>query len=286
MTPPCADALIAAGVARVVIAAGDPDPRVSGRGVALLRAAGVAVTEGVEADAARRHHAGHLARVALGRPHVTLKMAVSSDGKAGLSDARVPITGAAANARMHMVRAMSDAIAVGVETARVDDPLLTVRLPGLASRSPIRVVFDPELRLPTDARLVQGAREVATHVLAAFGASPERAAALADRGVVLHSVPPPWLGRRGINLVVALRELAKLGITRLLLEGGPRLAGAFLAADLVDEAIVLQAPHAIGADGVPALGPGPLDALGAGGFELVEETALGVDRMLAYARRR
>src|SRR5271165_1670449 len=155
-TPPCADAIVQAGVARVVSALEDPNPEVAGRGHAKLRAAGIAVDVGVGAEEARRAHAGHIRRVVDGRPHVTLKLAVSADGKAGLAGRRpTTITGEAAHARVHLMRATHDAILVGIGTVMADDPLLTCRLPGMKVGSPIRVVLDAGLRTPAASRLAR-----------------------------------------------------------------------------------------------------------------------------------
>ncbi len=149
-TSPCANALVEAGVARVVVGAPDPDPRVDGRGVAILRAAGVDVRCLDESPSATRAFEGFLWRLRYGRPYVTLKMAVSADGAVGrLGAERLGISGRIANRQVHLMRAASDAIAVGVGTAIADDPLLTCRLPGLAGRSPARIVVDPQLRLPS-----------------------------------------------------------------------------------------------------------------------------------------
>lgn len=285
-TPPCADALVAAGVARVVCALGDPDPRVKGRGFARLREAGITVVENVLADQAAIDHAGHIVRIRFGRPLVTLKLALSADGKVGRRGERVAITGAAANAMTHRLRAMSDAILVGVTTALVDDPRLTVRLPGLARRSPMRVVFDTELRLPLSAALVSTAREVPTHVFATLGADHARAAALEAAGCIVHFVPPPWLAGHGVNLDIALRDLVKLGVTRLMLEGGVTLARAFLDRDLIDEAVLIESPNAIGPSGIAALKPGPLNGLLGPHFSAVASEPLGRDIMTTLRRRR
>src|ERR1700691_1530903 len=153
-TPPCADAIIAAGIARVVSALEDPNPEVAGAGHARLRAAGIAVEVGLGAAEARRAHAGHIRRMRDGRPHVLLKLAVSADGKAGAAGRRpLAITGEPARERVHLMRAQSDAIMIGIGTALADDPLLTCRLPRMEKDSPVRVVLDGELRLPVGSRL-------------------------------------------------------------------------------------------------------------------------------------
>src|SRR5215470_9351741 len=166
-TPPCTDAIIAAGIARVVSAIEDPNTAVAGRGHTLLRASGITVDVGVGALEARRAHAGHIRNVCDHRPHIFLKLAVSADGKAGLVGREpAPITGAATRAVMHLVRAMNDAILIGIGTALADDPQLTCRLPGMAARSPIRVVLDTGLRLPPTSTLVRSASETPVWVIA------------------------------------------------------------------------------------------------------------------------
>ncbi|HXW24336.1 MAG TPA: bifunctional diaminohydroxyphosphoribosylaminopyrimidine deaminase/5-amino-6-(5-phosphoribosylamino)uracil reductase RibD [Xanthobacteraceae bacterium] len=258
-TPPCADAIIAAGIARVVSALDDPNPDIAGEGYRRLRARGIAVVTGVGAAEARRVHAGHVRRMRDGRPHVMLKLAVSSDGKAGLAGRRpAAITGEPARERVHRLRAMYDAVLIGIGTALADDPLLTCRLPGMATRSPARVVLDSGLRLPPDSKVVRSAREIPLWVLAAPDAAPARADALQQRGAEVMRVDGAG-GRR--DLAATLKCLATRGITRLMVEGGPTVAAAFLAADLLDEAVLLRAPVTIGADGIAALEGLPLTAL-------------------------
>ena len=189
-SPPCADAVIAAGIARVVSALEDPNPKVAGEGHARLRAAGIAVEVGVGAEAARHDHAGHIRRVTDGRPHVTLKLAISADGKVG-GPGRTPvvITGEAARDRVHLLRAQSDAIMVGIGTALADDPLLTCRLPGMEQNSPVRIVLDSKLRLPAGSRLVRTAREVPVWVIAGHQASRATEEALQAAGVEVLRAP-------------------------------------------------------------------------------------------------
>jgi diaminohydroxyphosphoribosylaminopyrimidine deaminase/5-amino-6-(5-phosphoribosylamino)uracil reductase len=257
-TPPCADAIIAAGIARVVSALEDPNPEVAGQGHARLRAAGIALDIGLGADDARRAHAGHIRRVRDGRPHVILKLAVSADGKAGRAR-RLPaaITGEAARERVHMLRATSDAILTGIGTALADDPLLTCRLPGMAGRSPVRVVLDSSLRLPLTSRLVASARSTPLWVIARTSAPAHRDAALREAGADVLRVG----GAGRLELGEALRTLSARGITRLMVEGGPIVAASFVRADLVDEAVLLRGPRTIGADGIDALEGIPLAQL-------------------------
>ncbi len=258
-TPPCADAIIAAGIARVVSAIEDPNPEVAGQGYARLRAAGIAVEDGLKAREAAHDHDGHIRRVRDHRPHVTLKLAVSADGKVGLAGRKpAAITSERANARVHLMRAAHDAILIGIGTALSDDPLLTCRLPGLEKRSPVRVVLDRDLRLPLSSRLAATARDIPVWVIAALDAPSEKEAGLKQAGIeILRSKA----GASGIDPAAALRLLADKGITRLLVEGGPKVAASFLRADLVDEAVLLRGPQAIGPSGIDALDGMPLDAL-------------------------
>lgn len=283
-TPPCADAIIAAGIARVVSALGDPNPKVAGDGYARLRAAGIAVTDGLCADEARRDHAGHIRRILDGRPHVMLKLAVSADGKAALPGRKpVQITGEEARARVHLMRAMNDAILVGIGTVLADDPALTCRLPGMLKASPVRVVLDPALRLPPTSQLVASAIERPVWVIAAADAPSEREELLSERGV---GVIRTARGDGGLDLPEVLHALSERGITRLIVEGGPSVAASFLRADLVDEAVLLHGPATIGPDGVDALDGLPLDTLTASsGLRLAGTEMIGDDRLERYERR-
>jgi diaminohydroxyphosphoribosylaminopyrimidine deaminase/5-amino-6-(5-phosphoribosylamino)uracil reductase len=261
-TPPCTDAIIAAGIARVVSAIEDPSAHVAGRGHALLRAAGIAVDIGCGADEARRAHAGHIRRVCDHRAHVTLKLAVSADGKAGLAGRKpAPITGEAARARVHLMRAQHDAILIGIGTALADDPQLTCRLPGMAERSPVRIVLDSGLRLPRAGALVRSAGTTPVWVIAGEGADAEPERALRDHGVEVFRLAAVDRAGGRLDLAAAMRLLADRGITRLMVEGGPIVAAAFVAADLVDEAALLRGANAIGPDGIEALDAMPLAAL-------------------------
>lgn len=282
-TPPCADAIVAAGITRVVSALEDPNPEVAGQGVARLRDAGVEVDTGLCEDEARRAHAGHIRRVRDGRPHVTVKFAVSSDGKAGLAGRRpVQISGEAARSRVHMMRAMNDAVLIGIGTALADNPLLTCRVPGLQKRSPVRVVLDSELRLPLEHALVETARETPLWMIAAPDASADREKMLQDAGVeVLRS----RRGAGGLDLARALQMLGGRGITRLLVEPGPMIAAAFLKADLIDEAVVIRAPAALGPEAIDAIEGLPLKTLTDSlKFRIAAQDKLGADQLTAYER--
>jgi len=258
-SPPCADAITAAGVARVVSALEDPNPKVVGAGHARLRAAGIEVDIGIGAEEARRDHAGHIRRMREGRPQVTLKLAVSADGKAGAPGRRpLPITGEAVRDRVHLLRAQSDAIMVGIGTVLADDPLLTCRLPGMEKDSPVRIVLDAALRLPLSSRLVHTAGEVPVWVVCGAEAPPAAEESLQAAGVVVLRAPE----RQGaVDLAAMLKLVAERGITRLMVEGGPTLAAALLTADRVDEAVLFQSAKVVGADGIDALEGLPLTAL-------------------------
>ena len=260
-SPPCADAIIAAGIARVVSAIEDPNPEVAGQGHARLRAAGITVDIGLGAAEAAHDHAGHFRRVRDKRPHVILKLAVSSDDRiAAAGHKPVVITGEAARARVHLLRAQCDAVLVGIGTVMADDPLLTCRLPGMEARSPVRVVLDPRLRVPGTSRLVQTARETPLWVMASELAEAPAAMKLGAAGAQVVRLAPaktsPWL-----DLPAVLHALAEKGITRLLVEGGARVASSFVAAGLVDEVWLLRGPDPIGADGIAALDALPLSAI-------------------------
>lgn len=284
-TPPCADAVIGAGIRRVVAAIEDPDGRVRGRGVARMRAAGIWVTVGVGAEQALIDHAGHISRVTRARPHVLLKMAVSADGKAGLpGPAPAAITGPQAREKVHLMRAFSDAIMVGIGTALADDPQLTVRLPGLEDRSPVRIVLDGDLRLPTGSHLAQSAGQVPVWVVGAEDAPLEREKALVDRGIEVLRAPRGADGR--LDLDAVLKLLGLLGITRLMAEGGPRLAAALLEANLVDEVAVFQSPLKLGEAALDALAGHSLRRLtDPVGFAEVARDVVGDDHLLRLRRR-
>jgi diaminohydroxyphosphoribosylaminopyrimidine deaminase/5-amino-6-(5-phosphoribosylamino)uracil reductase len=258
-SPPCADAIVAAGIARVVSALEDPNPEVAGQGHARLRAAGIAVEVGLGAAEARRAHAGHLRRMRERRPQVSLKLALSADRKVGAAGRRpVAITGEAARARVHRIRAMNDAILVGIGTAIADDPQLTCRLPGMEKRSPVRVVLDASARLPASSALAKSARATPVWVVTAADAPAEAAQALRRQGVEL--LPAPALAGR-LDLAAVLRLLAERGISRLMVEGGPTVAASFVAANLVDEAVLFWSAKVLGPDGIDALEGLSLDAL-------------------------
>lgn len=275
-TPPCADALIAAGVRRVVSTVEDPDPRVSGRGFARLRDAGVVVEAGLMADEARALNAGFLSRLTRRRPWVTLKLAASLDGRIATARGESRwITGPQARARVHLMRAEADAVLIGAATARADDPTLDVRLPGMAARSPVRVVADGALSLSLMSRLARSARARPLWLLHRAGVDAGRARALRDAGATLIEVAD----RGGeLDIAAALQALGARGLTRVLCEGGGRIAAALLRAGLADEIAWFSAGLALGADGGAAVGRLDLGALAdAPRFALTGVETLGED---------
>jgi diaminohydroxyphosphoribosylaminopyrimidine deaminase/5-amino-6-(5-phosphoribosylamino)uracil reductase len=281
-TPPCAEALIRAGVARVVSALEDPDPRVAGQGHGLLRAAGIAVEVGPGADEARAVNQGFFTRIARGRPMVTLKLATSLDGRiaARTGDSKW-ITGEEARARAHLLRATHDAVMVGIGTALADDPALTCRLPGLAHPRAVRIVMDGGARLPLAGGLARSARSQPVWAVVREDVEPPRVAALAAAGVDVLRVPAGPDGR--VDPASALRALGARGLTRLLVEGGGTLAAALLKAGLVDRLVWFRAPLAIGADGVPALAGLDIARVAAAWrFERLSATPVGPDLMETY----
>ncbi len=283
-TPPCADALVAARIARAVVAVEDPDERVSGGGLARLRDAGIEVTCGVCGDEAAALNAGFFLRVIEGRPLIVLKTATTLDGRIATKrgDSRW-ITGEESRARVHALRASHDAVMVGVGTVRADDPRLDCRLPGLADRSPVRVVADSRLRLPLTSRLVKTAREHPTWVVTLAGAAPKRRQRYRDAGVELIDVAAGEDG--ALDLDAAVRALGARGLTRVLVEGGARLATGLLRRGLVDRLIWFRAPRLMGADGLPTaldLGVGGLAETP--GFRRVSVAEVGADIMETYER--
>jgi diaminohydroxyphosphoribosylaminopyrimidine deaminase/5-amino-6-(5-phosphoribosylamino)uracil reductase len=285
-SPPCADAVIAAGIARVVSAIEDPNPEVAGQGHTKLRAAGIAVDVGLGALEAAHDHAGHFRRIRDRRPHVILKLAVSADDKIGAAGRKpIAISGEAAKARVHLLRAQCDAVLVGIGTVLADDPLLTCRLPGMEARSPVRVVLDRALRISGTSRLVHSARATPLWVMTSNLSEAPAAMKLGAAGAQVIRAPTTSAPPPGLDLLGVLHALAGKGITRLLVEGGARVASSFVAADLVDEVWLLRGPDAVGADGVAALDALPLSAItGSPTFQQRASEKLQNDTLTIYER--
>ncbi len=282
-TPPCAQALIDAGVATVVAALSDCDPRVSGQGFQMLRDAGITVRSGVLADQAARDHAGFFLRLEQGRPFVTLKLASSFDGRIATGSGKSKwITGPEARRKVHAMRASHDAVMVGAGTARADDPSLNVRDLGV-EHQPVRVVTSRHLDLPLMSKLARTARDVPVWLCHGASADVERVHAWEGVGATLL---PCALHGVQLDPVDVMRQLGQAGLTRVFCEGGSALAASLLAHDLVDELVGFTAGLGIGAEGLPsigALGVGRLDD--APRFELVDTTAIGADILHRWARR-
>jgi diaminohydroxyphosphoribosylaminopyrimidine deaminase/5-amino-6-(5-phosphoribosylamino)uracil reductase len=252
-TPPCAQALIEAGVARVVIACRDPDRRVDGSGIASLEAAGIAVTLGVLQKEAEALNAGFILAKTQGRPLVTLKLATSLDGKIATAAGESRwITGEAARDLAHGLRANHDAVLVGFHTASADDPLLDVRLPGMQGAKPVRIVVDARLATPPTHRVVKTAKQQPTWIACIAGhGDPLSRENLIAAGVEIIELPAADRGR--IPIAALLQELARRGVTRLLVEGGGGVAASLVRADLVDRIVWFRGGQVIGEDGRPAI---------------------------------
>ncbi len=252
-TPPCADAVVNAGIARCVIACRDPNPAINGQGIARLKAAGIEVIENICEAEARASHAGFFSVIERKRPYVAVKIATSADGKITNPGGKDKwITGETSRAHGHLLRSRFDAIATGIGTVLADDPLLTCRLPGLENRSPVRVVFDRNARLPKESQLAKTAGEI-----------------------------PVWIMNEALPR--ALSTLAEKGITRLLVEGGTLLTTSFLESGLADEIQWFRAPIIIGEGGKPAVTGGDLPSLlKKQGFSQTRTQFLGEDVLAIY----
>ncbi len=283
-TPPCALALIKAGVTRVVIGMLDPNPRVAGRGARMLEDAGIEVVTGAREAAMKVLYRGFTLRQLKQRPQVFLKLARSRDGCIGRAgDGQVRISGPLSMAQVHGFRAAYDAILIGSGTALADDPQLTCRLPGLAARSPVRVIVDRRARLPMTSKLVRTCADVPVWLICGNDADPDRIDELAAAGVNIIRVPAQ---DNVIRPSVILSALATRGITRLMVEGGSRIASSFLDADLVDDLCVVTGDLVIGEGGIPALhGQALADVLKDPRFDRVDAGKFGPDSFI-YLRRR
>ncbi len=252
-TPPCADALIDAGVSRVVTAMTDPDPRVSGKGHLKLETAGIQVRTDVLRHMAIRAHSGFIYRVTKHRPFVTLKSAATLDGRIATATGESQwITGKAARRHAHLFRAQHDAVLVGRGTVAADDPSLTVRLSGLASRSPVRIVFDSLARIPIESNLGATARDVPVWICHTDAAPASSVARWRSAGAETIGVASMASGR--VDPDQALTSLAEKGLTRILCEGGGSLAASLVRGELVDELLLYSAGSVIGSEGKSVIG--------------------------------
>ncbi len=282
VTPPCADAIVRSRIARVIYGIIDPDPRVSGAGIEHLRRHGVRVEQGAFAPAAYWLGLGHAMRIKQGRPFVQVKLAVGSDGLVPRGEGGPQfVTGSAARAHAHLLRAEADAIAVGSGTLAADDPQLTCRLPGMAGRSPVRVVLSGRAALEPGCAMLRMPLAAPVWLIAGMDAPQSRVAALLGLGV---EVLPGRLGADGrIDLSDALRLLARKGITRLLVEGGPSLASAFVAAGLADEILIFQGAAPAGSNGIrPFEGKGVANLDRSQQYRCVDVVPVGGDTIRVY----
>lgn len=285
-TPPCVDAIIAAGISRVVVSAHDPDERVAGEGIAALEAAGIEVVQGCLEDEGADIARGHILRVMQGRPLVQLKLAVGSDGLVPRGHDGAPewATGEVARAHGHLLRARADAILAGHGTVVADDPALTCRLPGLAEKSPVRVVLCSNLDMSRNARMLSGGDAAPVWIIGSQEAARKSEDTLKDAGAEVIRVNRHT--DSGLDVSDVLSVLARRGITRLLIEGGPHIAASFWNAGIVDEVFIYRGPS-------PA-GPGGMSALATDGLEVIEKSAsfvreetrtLSDDRLDIYRRK-
>lgn len=282
-TPPCAQALIDAGVAEVVAAIGDCDPRVNGAGFAMLRAAGISVTTGVQAQEARQDHAGFFLRITEHRPFVTLKLANSFDGRIATASGESQwITQAPARRAVHALRARHDAVMIGGGTARHDDPTLTVRDLGI-THQPVRVVLSKSLDLPINSALERSLDRAPLWLCHSEDVCEKRIVHWQKAGADLIECRQK---EGAILLEDALEKLAHRGLTRIFCEGGGMLAASLVKADMVDELVGFQAGVILGAEGQPAVGPLGLKHLqDAHRYGLLETTTVGSDVMNLWRRK-
>lgn len=282
-TPPCALALIGARVARVVTAMTDPDPRVSGKGHAMLRASGIEVTENILPEQARKANAGFFKRITQDLPALTLKLATTLDGRIATATGQSRwITGAQARAYVHALRLTHDAVLIGSGTARADDPDLTARNIG-ATHQPVRILLDRSLSHSPDSRLGHSAKAHPVWILHESNAPQAARSAWTQTGATL--IPCPTT-KDHLDLTAALKILSSQGLTRILCEGGGTIAAALIRANLVDDLIHITAGSVIGADGIPAIGPLHLTTLNAApGFHLAMTRTLGPDTLSHWTKR-
>lgn len=283
-TPPCVDALVRAGIARVVIAMRDPDPRVSGKGAAFLRQAGIHVIDDAAVLPARLANLGHVTKVSKKRPALTLKLALSRDGMIGREgEGFVPVTGELSRRAAHAMRARADVVMTGIGTVLADDPDLTCRLPGMAGWSPMRVILDTDARTPVTARIFEKIRAVPVRIYAGEGADPRKIALLKAAGAEVFLVARE---DGGICLRAAMHDLAARGATNVMVEGGARLAGRILKEGLADRAAIFEGAYEIGAKGIPALSSGAAvdDLLRVNGLFKSERAFYGEDALTIWER--
>jgi diaminohydroxyphosphoribosylaminopyrimidine deaminase/5-amino-6-(5-phosphoribosylamino)uracil reductase len=282
-TPPCAQALVDAGIARVIYPFNDPDDRVNGAGQKMLEDNNIEVERGLCEAQAKQDLAGFISRVKLGRPHITLKLAVSKDGMIAQKPGETTkITGPLAHARSHLMRAKTDAIMVGINTVLADDPQLTCRLEGLEDRSPVRVIVDTHGRLPLTSNLVKTAHQTPVWLLVGDDMSAQHITPLEQAGVTIIKCPTI---KDRIDLKAAFKALGTAGLTSILVEGGAEIANTLIEQDLADEVILMQSTTTIGAQGLAALGDLPLETIRKSeNYQQIEQMTLADDQFTRYIR--
>jgi diaminohydroxyphosphoribosylaminopyrimidine deaminase / 5-amino-6-(5-phosphoribosylamino)uracil reductase len=279
--PSCTDLIVSAGIGRLVVSVADPSPHAAGQGPERFGLAGIPMKVGCLAEEGARLHRGHITRVTKGRPTVTVKLARSTEGFAGSRHGpRLILTGETAQAKVHLMRAHADAIMVGVGTVLADDPLLNVRLAGLESRSPVRIIVDSRLRTPLTSRVVSGAREIPTWIITTVNAPVDTERALTALGVEVMRVSGDESGR--VSLPEALQLLGTRGVTQVFCEGGPDLADALAKADLIDDLVLITGRSARGLGDVPALGLSLQDRMDQ--LALWAEEQIGPDLFMFWER--
>ena len=282
-TPPCAEALIEAGIARLVCAHPDPDPRVAGRGFAMLRENGIVVEVGLLQQGANRDLAGFLSRILRKRPWIQAKMAVSIDGMIGVSGVgNYPVTGAQAKKRTYGLRMRADAIMVGIETVLIDNPSLNVRSSGLEDNSPIRIILDSRGRIPLESQLVRSAHDIPVWIVTTGSIPADKALALEESGCRILLVDSDKEGR--VDLPASMHRLAKEGVNRLFVECGATLSSSLLQKGLIDEFFLYQGSLEIGETGISALGGTPRATLKAAGLYQTGKEDMCKDLLQIYTR--
>ena len=283
-TPPCADAVIASGITRVVVACRDPNPLVAGKGIALLKPTNIEVIEGVCENEAREINRGFFSVIEKKRPFISLKIATSLDGKVATASGESQwITGEAARAYGHGLRSRYDAIATGIGTVLADDPQLTCRLSGREHASPVRVVFDSDGRLPADSQLAKTSKEMPVWLLTS--SSRRKPGSSLPDSVRVFDMDPGFRRDDEIPIENAVKYLAEQGITRFLVEAGPRLSTAFLQSGLVDRMYWFRAPIVIGSDGLDVVNNGFAATLAQLRiWQRLEYITLGNDTLEIYER--
>ncbi|MCC3860603.1 bifunctional diaminohydroxyphosphoribosylaminopyrimidine deaminase/5-amino-6-(5-phosphoribosylamino)uracil reductase RibD [Pseudemcibacter aquimaris] len=284
-TPPCAEAMVKAGVAKVVIATGDPDERVAGKGIDILKKAGVDVSTGLMKEEADQINQGFFKKVTVQQPLVTVKLATSSDGKiAKVEGEQYWVTGQEARARGHLYRVSHDAIMVGINTVLADDPSLDCRLSGLNGHSPIRIILDSELKLPVVSKLSQSAQDIPVWVMTVSN-DQEKISTLEELGVKIFQIQKNDQNQPDISEV--LRVLAQNGITRLLSEGGAKVNASLVKNGLVDRIIWFKSAESIGENGVNALYDIPIDEIDQYlDLSLIENGVAGADHWQEFMVKR